>query len=59
MDRFVRDNGVRPLRDYRATYKGRAVLLASQSLMQARLLAAELLDAPLKAVALQIQDDWA
>jgi len=35
------------------------VLLASQSLMQARLLAAELLDAPLKGVALQVKDDWA
>ena len=59
MDRFVRDNGVRPWRNYQASYKGRAVQLASQSLMQARLLAAELLDAPLKAVVLQVQDDWA
>ena len=59
MDRRTRDNGVRPFRNYQATYKGRAVLLASQSLMQARLLAAELLDAPLKGVALMVQDDWA
>ena len=59
MDRLTRDNGVKPLRDYRASFEGRAVLIASHSLMQARLLAAELLNAPLNRVTLLVQDDWA
>ena len=50
---------MKPLRDYRATFEGRAVLIASHSLMQARLLAAELLNAPLNRVTLLVQDDWA
>ncbi len=58
MDRRTRDNGVKPLRDYRASFEGRAVVLASYSLMHARLSAAELLGAPLKRVSLQVLDEW-